>query len=171
MYIAQVVNGIVVKENNVAITSFDEVPQSTKDAGWLPVEKILPEGQTLGIDERWVVDSYTVQATKVVQTMKKESMLPTIKNAEIAKFSKESFDKITSVLGETGNPGYKQINAALGIYDTVTCANIVATVEAFRAEFYRVKGLIEAESSSMALFTKIKNGTIKSTYPTEIVIA
>ena len=53
-------------------------------------------------------------------------------------FSALSFQKRQELI-----PDYKLNNAALGVYDDETTARYMATVKAFREEFYRLKSAIE----------------------------
>lgn len=78
----------------------------------------------------------------------------------IESFSSMAFQKRSGLV-----PDYKLQNAALGIYDEQTAANIKATVEAFRDEFQRIKRLIEKAKSAKAI------DAIKVRYPKKVIIA
>lgn len=81
---------------------------------------------------------------KTIRELIKEKLvdLENYKKQIIQSYSDLSFTKRREVL-----PDYKLENAALGIYDEETTSNIKATVQAFRKEFHRTKGLIEKAKS------------------------
>ena len=68
--------------------------------------------------------------------------LEEVKASQINHFSNRAFE-----LREIICPEYKLINASLGIYSEIESANIKRIVEEFRAEFYRLKTLVESATT------------------------
>jgi hypothetical protein len=62
-------------------------------------------------------------------------------------------------------PDYKLANASLGIYDATTKSSYLNTVEAFRTEFYRIKGAIESATTKAEMDAVIASVN----FPTELV--
>jgi hypothetical protein len=61
------------------------------------------------------------------------------KEQTIARFSRESFSVRMSIY-----PDYKLTNAALGVYGETERESAAQLVQAYRDEFYRLKGLVDA---------------------------
>lgn len=72
--------------------------------------------------------------------------LEALKLQQIDRFSRMAFEMRDSIY-----PDYKLVNTSLGLYDQATTNKIVATVKAFRDEFYRLKSLIEVANSEEEL--------------------
>ena len=88
------------------------------------------------------------------------SKLQAHKNGMLEEYSQMSFGKRWEILKD-----YKLVNAAMDIYDASTKADYKATIEAFRAEYYRIKGIIDGASDIATIDAIVPN------FPTEIVQA
>lgn len=75
-----------------------------------------------------------------------------VKASQINHFSNRAFE-----LREIICPEYKLINASLGIYSEIESANIKRIVEEFRAEFYRLKTLVESATTIQEIETITDN--------------
>ena len=75
-----------------------------------------------------------------------------VKQSKINHFSNRAFE-----LREIICPEYKLINASLGIYSEIESANIKRVVEEFRAEFYRLKTLVESATTIQEIETITDN--------------
>jgi hypothetical protein len=103
--------------------SLDEAAAAGRYA--LPPSQKLSSGRVVDKTEQELVDEGILK-------------LDDLKSHAIEGFSDLAFRARRAIL-----PDYRLQNALLGIYDDATAADYKATVQAFRDEFYRLKGLVE----------------------------
>ncbi len=84
---------------------------------------------------------------------------------EYKKMMIDHYSEMSFELREELIPEYKLTNASLGLYDESEKADMTATVEAFRNEFYRIKELIENATSAEVVHAITEN------YPRSILTA
>jgi hypothetical protein len=128
------------------------------------VDKTLSEQVAEGLRQlrpnQKVVGEEIVEKT-IPEMLKDGSItLDEVKQRKVQYFSDLAFQKRETVV-----PDYKLQNALFGIYDAQTTANYKATIEAFRAEFYRLKAFVEQAK------TLEKLDAITENFPKEIVAA
>lgn len=105
---------------------------------------------------------YDSQEEKVVEL----DSIAYIKDPEQYKADKiEEYSRLAFQIRQGFLPDYKLVNANGGRYDETITANIWATIEAFRVEFYRVKAIIDGATDQATIKSIAEN------YPTEIIIA
>lgn len=126
----------------------------------LPLHEAAARGlHQLGPSQK-LVDGEIVDKTEDELVAEGFITLEAIKTQLTEAYSKAAFQLRAQLI-----PDYKLQNAALGVYDDKQVAEIRATVAAFRAEFYRLKELIEKATSASAL------KAIEPKFPTAVVQA
>jgi hypothetical protein len=110
-------------DGHIVELSLDEAAVAGRHA--LPPTQKLLNGRIVDKTEHELVDEGILK-------------LDDLKRHALEGFSDLAFRARRAIL-----PDYRLQNALLGIYDNATAADYKATVQAFRDEFYRLKGLIE----------------------------
>jgi len=140
-----------------------ELTPEEKIEGDQIVEKTLSEKIAEGVMELRPDQKLVDEEIKTLsdREMLDEGMidLKEYKKKTIEYFSNMAFMKRRELI-----PDHKLQNAALGVYDEQTVANIKTTVGGFRDEFHRIEGLIKKAKNARTI------DAIKEQYPKEIII-
>lgn len=145
-HIAKVQDNQVVIENRIVA---DSIPP-----GYLTVEEVKPDCAEY---EKLTGHSYTIQADKVIKTYTKGQSvtLTDYRTQLVSRLSTESFSERAALI-----PDYRLNNLLLGVTDyPYTLAQALATVEAFRTEYDRVKTLINNSADHAAALSAFNSRT------------
>lgn len=124
------------------------------------VAELVAEGRLELPPDQKVSGKRIVEKTPQELLKEKVFTLEQLKARMIERFSAQAFAHRRELV-----PDYRLQNAALGIYDEKTAADIRATVQAFRDEFHRLEAEVNKARSAKAL------EAIKPNYPRKLVKA